>query len=352
VLTQETERDALQKEGGALREQLRALQLELEALQKVDDILPAQREKGSQEGSKEVAALKAEIEKLKDDAQKKQAERDAEKQAAAAELDKSTQSAALLRTEHDALQKEGDALREQLRALQLELMGNSSASTPAASKPVHDTGVSGVPRARASMGGAHAQADESAGGGGKRSQSGDWKGMEGAGDDSEHVGDLEKARAGIDAAEAASVLLQKQLERAKKRGDELSKQNSEIAHKLQIALRKKAEAEAESSKALHEAARHAATAAGAQCEARGLRAEIELMREKYESFRRSRCVRAHTRVSLRYSHMYVSTCLIHTSAHTHTCTQTHTRMHPHAHTHTHGLCVARGHARIQMACSP
>ena len=72
----------------------------------------------------------------------------------------------------------------------------------------------------------------------------------------------------------------------KDRADELSRQNSQIVHKLQMSLKKKHDAESECAKAVAEAARHASDAAGAHCQARGLRSELHLMRQQYESFRR------------------------------------------------------------------
>jgi hypothetical protein len=83
-----------------------------------------------------------------------------------------------------------------------------------------------------------------------------------------------------------SETLKALIEREKQRADELSRQNSQIVHKLQMEMRKKKEAEVETQKALADAARHASDAAGAHCEARGLRAELQLLRTQYETLRR------------------------------------------------------------------
>jgi hypothetical protein len=70
-----------------------------------------------QEGSKEVASLKADIDKLKVDAKKKQED----KQAAAAELEKSTQSAAAEAAKQTnnlaAIQKQKEAAKKELAAI-------------------------------------------------------------------------------------------------------------------------------------------------------------------------------------------------------------------------------------------
>jgi len=116
--------------------------------------------------------------------------------------------------------------------------------------------------------------------------------------------------------EAGKSQVEETLVKEKERADALSRQNSEIVHKLQIALKKKKDAESECGKAVAEAARHASDAAGcplalsspcarvtvtatwlkcvctvcmagAQCEARGLRAELQLLRQQYQNVRRN-----------------------------------------------------------------
>jgi hypothetical protein len=70
----------------------------------------------------------------------------------------------------------------------------------------------------------------------------------------------------------------------------LSKQNSQVAHKLQTALTKKRNAESECAQAVAEATRQARLAAGAQCEARGLKAELLVLRATSSHLHEAECV--------------------------------------------------------------
>jgi hypothetical protein len=76
---------------------------------------------------------------------------------------------------------------------------------------------------------------------------------------------------------------QANLAKQKAKADELSKQNSQVVHKLQTALTKKRDAESECAQAVAEATRQAGLATGAHCEARGLKAELVVLRQHFES---------------------------------------------------------------------
>uniref|UniRef100_A0A7S4NT57 Uncharacterized protein n=1 Tax=Guillardia theta TaxID=55529 RepID=A0A7S4NT57_GUITH len=72
--------------------------------------------------------------------------------------------------------------------------------------------------------------------------------------------------------------LQQEIEREKDIHSNLSKQNAEIAHRLQVALNKQKQLQSDKDKAAEEEAKLAAELAGALCEARGLREELEVLR--------------------------------------------------------------------------